>query len=218
MVGLKAGIAHIRDQISWGLNRTAQHLGDLTDAYRPTGGSEPLAAENRYLRLRAAFSPTSGDFSRPQSYGSASYYGYFDSAYTRPGDYLVQAARTFFVAEQDDLLPVLCIRANRCITISRATVPTSGGPSLYGGGTADNYPLISNWPVSMLGSGAGGQPSAGLPGDQSVSVWTVLLPAPSGVVFRPSDRLSDDLGREALITGAELSHLGWRLVAKQVTT
>ena len=57
------------------------------------GVSEPMAPRNRFLRLRAAFTAPDGRFARPNGYGDALWYGIFDAAYTRPGDYLVQARR-----------------------------------------------------------------------------------------------------------------------------
>ena len=65
-------------------------MGTDTDAYRPSGVSEPLAPRNRFLRLRAAFTSRDGKFAHPVMYGDALWYGIFDAAYTQPGDYLVQ--------------------------------------------------------------------------------------------------------------------------------
>jgi hypothetical protein len=38
------------------------------------------------------------------------------------------------------------------------------------------------------------------------------------VILRPSDLLTDDLGRNAVVAAAELTDLGWRITAKQATT
>jgi hypothetical protein len=63
-----------------------------------------------------------------------------------------------------------------------------------------------------------GIPSADLPGDSSVSRWTVLLPAHPDIVLQFSDLLTDDLGRSAVVSSAELTDLGWRLSVKQAAT
>ena len=66
--------------------------------------------------------------------------------------------------------------------------------------------------------GGGGSPAAELPSDTSVPYWTVLLPAFPGVVLLPADLMTDDLGRNAVVSAAELTGLGWRLTVKQATT
>ena len=89
----------------------------------------------------------------------------------------------------------------------------------YGGITAANTtPLMTNWPASIMASSGGTRPSASLPSDNLVPYWTVLLPSCQGVVLRPADLMSDDLGRNAVVTAAELTTLGWRTTVKQVTT
>lgn len=101
----------------------------------------------------------------------------------------------------------------------RAAAPSSRGVNKYGGSTTtNNRPLLTNWPASVLGASGRGQPTADLPGDTSVPYWTVLLPAVPGVVLLPSDLMSDDLGRNAVVSGAELTELGWRVTVRQATT
>lgn len=208
---------HIRDRISWAYNITARAIGRSADAFRARGPHAPLSPGNRYLRLHAAFSTTGSNFSRSQVYGSALYTGYFDTAYTKVGDYLVQGHRTFFIAEQDDLLPTLCVRTNSIVSIRRPALPATIGMSGYGGGQNDDTSLMIGWPASALGLGGGGQSRAGLPGEPSVPGWSVLLPAPPSVSLMVSDIVSDDQGRQGIITAAELTHLGWRLSVKQAT-
>jgi hypothetical protein len=38
------------------------------------------------------------------------------------------------------------------------------------------------------------------------------------VVLRPADLMIDDLGRNAIVSAAELTELGWRVSVKQATT
>jgi hypothetical protein len=51
-----------------------------------------------------------------------------------------------------------------------------------------------------------------------VTYWTVLLPSHPGVVLRLADLMTDDLGRNSIVSGAELTDLGWRLSVKQAAT
>ncbi len=208
---------HIKDRISWAYNITARAVGRPADAFRAKGTHSPLSPANRYLRLHAAFSTTTGSFARSQVYGSGLYQGFFDTAYTRPGDYLVQGHRIFFVAEQDELLPTLCVRTNSVVSIRRPALPATIGMSGYNGGQNEDTSVMIAWPASALGVGGGGQSRAGLPGDVSVPGWSVLLPAQAGIALMVSDIISDDQGRQGVITAAELTHLGWRLTVKQAT-
>lgn len=210
----------LEDRVRWGLNVAARRVGVSTDAYRPVGPADPLALTNRFLRLHVAFMSVRGGFARANFYGNSLWYGIFDAAYTQPGDYLVQDEGTWFIASQHRLLPVLCVRADRVVSFNRPKTPSTTGASTYGGITAANVtPLMINWPASVVTASNGGRPLVNLPSDNStVPYWTVLLPVSPEVVLRPTDLMSDDLGRNAVVMAAELSELGWRLTVKQVTT
>lgn len=209
----------LQDRVSWASNICARTAGEWADAYRPSGISDPLAPGNRFLRLPALFTGAQGQFTRPQGYGDGLAHGIFDYAYTRPGDYLIQAGATWFIAAQEPLLPALCVRTTRVVSFARPAAPTTTGVNTYGGVTASTMTtLLANWPACVTGSSGGGQTAAQLPGDSSVPLWTVLLPALPGVVLLPADLMSDDLGRTAIVGAAELTSLGWRLTVKQATT
>jgi hypothetical protein len=211
--------AHLQDRIHWGLNAAARAIGIETDVFRPSGVSEPLDPRNRFLRLRAAFTAQDGRFAQPSGYGDTLWHGVFDAAYTKPGDYLVQQQVTWFVASQQRLLPVLCVQTNRIVTFWRPAAPANTGVNNYGGVAAEtNTPLLMDWPASLRGASGGGRPDSDLPSDSSIPYWTVLLPAFPGILLRPSDLMTDDLGRNAVVTAAELTDLGWRIAAKQAIT
>jgi hypothetical protein len=142
----------LQDRVHRGLNAAARAVGTDTDAYRPSGVSEPLAPKNRFLRLRAAFTSRDGKFAHPVMYGDALWYGIFDAAYTRPGDYLVQRNSVWFIAAQQRLLPVLCVLTNRVVSFWRPAAPSTTGVNTYGGVTTEtNERLLANWPASVLG-------------------------------------------------------------------
>ena len=211
--------AELQDRIYRGLNAAARAVGADTDAYRPSGSAEPLAQRNRYLRLRAAFTGQDGKFARPNGYGDALWHGLFDAAYTRVGDYLVQQDSIWFIAAQQRLLPVLCVQTNRIVSFSRPAAPSNTGVNTYGGVmTTTNEMLLESWPASVLGASGQGRPDTGLPSDSSIPYWTVLLPATTSVILHPSDLMTDDLGRNAVVAAAELTDLGWRIAVKQATT
>ena len=211
--------AQLQDRLHWGMNVAARSIGTQADAYRPSSTADPLGAQNRFLRLPAAFTGIDGRFARAPAYGTALWYGVFDAAYTRAGDYLVREDGTWFVAAQQPLLPVLCVRTNRVVTFSRPAAQHAAGVNTYGGVTAENLePVLERWPASVITVSRASPPDAGLPSDASVSNWTVLLPAYSGVTLRVADLMTDDIGRNAVVSAAELSDLGWRLTVKQATT
>ncbi len=211
--------ADLQDRIYWGLNTAARAVGADTDAYRPAGISDPLVARNRFLRLRAAFSARDGRFSHQNEFGEALWYGIFDGAYTRPGDYLVQDDAVWFIASQQRLLPILCVRTNRTVSFWRPAAPSSTGVNTYGGVVAStNTLLLINWPASVIGVGGRGHSTADLPSDSTIPYWTVLLPQVPNVTLLLSDLMTDDLGRTAVVAATELSELGWRITVKQATT
>jgi hypothetical protein len=209
-------IAHLQDRLYWGLNRAANVLGSVTDAYRPRGVMDPLAKTNRFLKLRAAFSRADGNFERPVGYNTATWRGYFDASYTRVGDYLIQNDDVWFIIEQQPLLPVLCAQANRIISITRQAIATTG--SAIGATSASvAVDVISRWPASTLGIGTAGRSPTALPGETTIGNWTILVPSVHGAIIQPTDIVTDDLGMNGIVITAELSRLGWRLNVHQVT-
>jgi hypothetical protein len=211
--------ARLQDRIHWGQNIAARATGIDTDAYRPSGNNDPLAPANRFLRMRATFALEDGQFNRANAYGAALWQGIFDAAYTRVGDYLVQGKAVWFIAAQQHLLPTLCVRTNRVVDFLRPAPPSQSGVNNYGGViTATNVPLLTSWPASVLGASGRGRPDTDLPTDSSIPYWTILMPDVGKVTLRPSDLITDDLGRNAVVAAAELTDLGWRITARQATT
>lgn len=203
----------LQDVISRGLGTAARHIGATCHAFRPSSAIEPLAPENRYLRLTAAFTQDNLSFRSPVGYGHATWSGIFDSAYTRPGDYLTGPAGIFFISAQQALLPTICVLATRTVSITRAIAPDVVGINPYGGLVSSTAtPVITAWPASILfaGSGAPGD----LPGDASVPTWTILLPS-TPAPLKSADLVADDRGFSYVISSAELTSLGWRILAKQ---
>ena len=208
-------IHRLQDRIDKGLGAAARHIGHQVDAYRPTTANNPIAPENRYLRLHAAFNDEDLSFRRPIVYGRATWSGIFDRAYTKPGDYLCGPDGAFFIAAQQSLVPALCILTNRTIAIARPAAPALAGVNAYGGLLATTAtPVLTGWPASILFAGAGSPGE--LPGDASTPTWTILLPATPAALLA-ADIITDDIGKSYVIGSAELTSLGWRILAKQAT-
>lgn len=207
--------ASIADAINYGNGVTARQLGAMCHLHRPRDATPPVCAATLLMQLPAHFEPLRQHGS---SYGHPLYTGLFDAGYTRPGDYLRGAGVTWFIASQAPLLPVLCVRASRLVSLVRTAQPGSVGLSGYGGLVrATALPVLTGWPASLL-TGGSGLDRAGLPGDAGSSGWSVLLPATGRAVIRGGDLLTDDLGRAGVVAAAELSELGWRLDVRQAAT
>ena len=208
-----------QDRFYFGLGACARHIGETGDAFRPDGPVGPLDHKNRFLRLPVAFVSATESARHTNVHGEMLWHAMFDASYTRPGDYLVVGDGTYFIASQAPLLPVLCVRTNRTVSISQASMHTSVALNGYGGYTPiAKRVLMANWPASVLGESHSGNSAAGLPTDQAVPFWRILLPLSEGVTLSPGDIVTDDLGRTAIIVGSELTNLGWRISAKMATT
>jgi hypothetical protein len=206
----------LQDKIYLALGKSACFTGATADAYRPTGPEGPLNKQNRYLRLPAVFTPADG---KSDGYGQPLWHGVFDGSYTRPGDYLVCSSRIFFIASQEPLAPILCVRTNRTISIVRPNQQTMVATNPYGGYQGgDASQLLLEYPASVLGENRSSASNVDLPSDLTVPYWSVLLPAPSGLLLSPGDLITDDLNRSAVIASSELTSLGWRINAKMATT
>jgi hypothetical protein len=209
----------LQDRLYLGLGLAAHHVGQSADAFRPVGPFDPLDKQNRFLRLPATFVSATGNGGRANVYGEVLWHGIFDASYTRVGDYLVLNTGRFFVASQDPLLPVLCVKANRVISIVRPNMQTSIASNAYGGYTSGGSAiLMDGWPASVLGENRSSGSMTDLPTDQAIPYWNILLPAIARVILSPGDLVTDDLVRTAVITGSELTDLGWRVSAKMATT
>ena len=209
----------LQDRLYLGSGLAARHVGQTTEAFRPNGPSKPLDTQNRFLRLPATFLSLSSNDRRTNVYGEALWHGVFDASYTRPSDYLVQTSGIFFVASQAPLLPVLCVKTNRNISIVRPNMATNSSSSAYGGYTSGSSTiLMEGWPASVLGENRSSASTTHLPTDQAVPYWNILLPRLANVNLAPGDLITDDLNRTAVVTGSELTDLGWRINAKLATT
>ncbi len=205
----------LQDRLYFGLGVSARHIGRPADAFRPSGPLQPLATQNRFIRMPATFTSSYGRYNRTNDFGNALWYGIFDASYTKPGDYLVTADATYFIASQAPLLPVLCVRANRTVSVSQPVAQANIARNAYGGYTSGGSTiLMADWPASILGEGRSSHSPANLPTDQGVPYWSVLLPAVTGMILSPGNIITDDLNRTAIISGAELTTLGWRIAAK----
>jgi hypothetical protein len=201
----------LQDRISRGMGTAARRLGSPYVVYRPQGPACPLQPANRIIQLCATFSSGSQLFRSASGYGGLLWTGVFDGAYTSSGDYLSDCRATYFIAAQRQLLPIQCVRTNGTITISR-TAPAAF--SAYSGFVLESAaPIISGWPACLRILHA---TTRGASPESRFGVWTILLPT-LPMCPQVEDIINDDAGRSFSIAAAELSDLGWRLVARQIS-
>ncbi|MRT27009.1 hypothetical protein GJV14_23890 [Enterobacteriaceae bacterium RIT697] len=204
-------------RVSMGNRKAAKRLGSIARHYRAVNPFSPLKTEP--LQVLAASFTTDYGYMRAARFGQAARIGIFDAAGFEAGDILVSTEGTFYVAAMPLLQPILCVKAERLVSIRR-TIQSGSDTGLqdYGGTTAANEALImSGWPASILLSRGGEHSPLKLPGETRSAWHNIMMPAFRGVFVHAGDFITDDAGHRFVISGSELTDMGWRLTALQVT-
>lgn len=214
--------ATIQSRVYAGYASAAGRLGGSFDIYRPTGALNPLADANLIGEALAVFTVAEigYDFERAASYKDVLFDAIVDGRQTQVGDYLVSEGQgTFFVAAQQPLLPILCVRCNHTLTISAPGPSASyGAQSGYGGTDPGNEtPVIGGWPASVIFDARGRAVEVGLPTDLPSAYFVILVPAAFQDI-RSSQFVTDEHGRRYTIGASEQTALGWRVFAQQAVT
>jgi hypothetical protein len=218
-------VAQLQQKIATGYAKSAQVLGLPNIVYRATSSLTPIAAGNALATLPASFNAEDMGYQKPQRFGNALWYCLIDGTQTHVGDYLVGAAGTFFIAAMQPLLPILAVKCNRAVRIARMPVQNGAGYVGYSGvvlgqevdvlGTSGPLgSFVSGWPAAILIGGKSDKDS-GLPSDVKQAGYEILLPASVPLTIVASDILQDDLGRNFAIAAAELTDMGWRILATE---
>lgn len=198
----------VADAVARGQGIAARIMGGWCVLYRPDLALQPLRPTRALMRLPVRFVAAGR---RAGSLPHPVHEALLDSAYVRMGDVLVdaEAAVTWIVASCETFLPVLCVRAQRTVSVTR------GGEVGGYGGAGPSVTLLTGWPASMVGAG-GGIDQAGIAGDVAPGSWSVLLPLlPNDGLPRAGDVLRDDLGRRGVVTVADPTANGWHLMVRQ---
>lgn len=208
----------LQDRLYRSLGTAARHTGRWGDAFRPRSPHSPLAPESRFLKLPVTLDPLMGS-GGGDAFEHIFWRGTFDGCYTKPGDYIVLNGQIYFIASQEPLQPIICIRTNRIVSIARSTQVPVNAAGAYGGfSPANASAYLSEYPASVLIESKMSAASADLPTDQAIPYWTVYLPSHPDITIMSGDFISDDMGRSALVSYADQSIMGWRLIAKMAST
>ena len=217
--------ATIQARIYAGRGKAALRVGLDCAQYRPLTAAAPLG--NQLGTIKAAFNSGDRNYLTPNLYGEAVWFVDLDGRVTRPGDYLVRAmdGSTWFIAAQQQVLPIVCVDCNRSVRISRQqATPGAVGLQAYGSASPCDPTSMTSilgaagalWPASILLGGRSQKSGADLPTSAKQAGWRILLPPSVPVVLQAGDIAVDDLGRRYLIDAAELTDLGWRCNANEV--
>lgn len=213
--------AAINAKILQGRGKAALRIGYLCAVFRPAAVESALS--NQITVINAAFNAADSVYGKPALYGKPVWFGDFDGRITQAGDYLVRQTdgNTWFIAAQQPLLPLVCVECPRTLFITRQPCGGSSVGVTNYSGQAKPTPVLGNvdtpWPASIL-TGGRVQASTGLPGGVREAAWSILLPPSVSCTIKSGDIATDDLARRFAIESAELSDLGWRLMATEVHT
>jgi hypothetical protein len=208
------------NELIWrGRGKAARHIGLPCQVFRPQNSTAPLT--NQVTALDIALNAADQKYLKPNLYGKPVWFADMDARHTQPGDYLVRDDdKIWYIAAQQQLLPVVAIECNRRIRIVRDPPQTAVGELPYSGiidpvnvlGTEDSL-----WPCSIL-QGGKPLPAAGLPSDVKDAGWKILLPISVPLRIQSADLIEDDTGRGFAVGSAELTDLGWRLEVNETHT
>lgn len=212
--------ATIQQRIYAGRGKAALRIGLDCRQYRPLTAAAPLG--NLVATIKAAFNAGDSTYRAPNLPGDPIWYGDFDARTTRVGDYLVRVSdgSIWFIAGQQQLLPIICVDCNRSVRVTRQIAVTAVGAVGYGGMMSSTEVDVlgapgSLWPAAILFGGRK-EAAANLPAGTKNAGWKFMLPPSVPVTLMAGDILTDDLGRRYVIDGAELSDTGWRLMGNEV--
>lgn len=211
-------VSQLTTRVNKGNNKAARRLGTIARHYRATTPFGPLKSDP-LQQLSASFTTDYG-YMRSARYGLATRIGIFDASGFEVGDVLVSPeAGTFYVAAMPLLQPILCVKAERLITLRRtAAGSNNAGLQDYGGTTAAREKaILSDWPASLLLNRSGEHSPLKLPGETRSAWYGILMPAFKNLQIHTGDFVMDDTGQRYVITGTELTDMGWRLTALRVT-
>jgi hypothetical protein len=203
-----------------GFGIAASKIGLPYDQYRPTAAITPIPLDpsNKIATIDAHFR-VDDKVTKFQAHGKPLWRGWFDGRVTQVFDYLVGPEGTFFIGAQQALLPIMAVWCNATVNIAMATAPAGVGAQPYQGTTQTNTtPLMTGWPASVLSHSKRSIGDVNLPGDVPNPWWQILMPSFGGIEIETAYIITDDQGRRFVISSAELSPLGWRIVAQQMLT
>jgi len=224
--------AKLHERIYYGRSKVAFSIGLDYNLFRPMLPAQPfgnpVVTTNQMgvfvQTIKASLNAGDKNYKNPNLPGDAIWYADLDGRITRPGDYLVRVSSgdAFFIANQQELLPIVVVECNRQLKITREVPVAAVGAVGYSGmqPAQETDVLGANgalWPCSIL-LGGRSQVALNLPADVRQSGWRIMLPPSVPISIKAGDIATDDLGRRYAIEAAEQTDFGWRINAQEVHT
>jgi hypothetical protein len=204
-----------------GYGKVAEKVGLLYSAYRPTAAINPSPISNATLlgTLDAQFY-VDDKLLKPEEYGKVTWKGWFDASDSQQGDYLIGPQGTFYIVSLQALIPPLMVWCTQVVNFYRPPPQSNLGSNTYGGTTlANQVEYMAGWPAAIVETNRRREGDISLPGDMLHPWWHVYLPASINTVqIESADIMTDNLGRRFIVSSAEKTPLGWRLLAQQALT
>jgi hypothetical protein len=203
--------ARVQDRIYYGYGKAAQRLGTDFTIYRSATAINPISSGNIAGTLKCSFN-VSWSYMKANKYANAIWQLVADGRLTQVYDYLTDGTKTFYVAAQQLILPILAIECNQILTVKRPTGPQGvgyQGYSVYDDATADV--IYQNCPGSMLEGARGASNPVNIPSDAKMPWFIILLPFLGNKQIQTGDFVTDSNGVAHMVSSAELTDLGWRL-------
>ena len=187
-----------------GYEKVARRVGTDYEVYRVTDPMNPLG--NLVTTLKATFNAQDWGFARPNLPGKPFWYGVLDGTLTLPGDILVGATATYYIAAMQPLLPILCIEASASLSLNRQSFTSTN---------AATEALTGAIPASVvMMSVGGGRHDFEVSTTMGQGNYKIHLPN-IGVAIQTNDVLSDAQGFEYIVKAVEYSDYGYRLMAER---
>jgi len=219
----------IQARINHGLGIAANVLGAAFNQFRPSSQFYPMSGRP-YAVLQAAFD---GDpkfsFRTPLVYGKAVVFGIFDATSVLAGDLLFSATGgTYFIGGLEPTHSRLCVRCNAMINVTRGAQPVAmGAQAPLNVQEGSETVIAQEWPASILREGRGERGDTSLPDDVKLGGFILLLPSTLPAAMRSGDVISivqwldasaDPMSVRIIVSMAEATNAGWRLLGMEAAT
>lgn len=214
-----ANAAYVQDKIYYGYAQAALRLGLTFDVYRSVTPIDPIVPVNVVANVFSSFN-VSWDYMKANRYGNAVFQAVVDGRVVQLYDYLIGNNQKWFIASWKTtqiILPILAIECPHEITIERAAQDITPDSDQYSGyNSVQPTVLARGLPASILFANKGAKNPQKLPTDNNLGFWTILIPNLDGTIYLNRDIIIDENNFRYVIDTAELTNLGWRIMAQQL--
>lgn len=212
--------ARIQAKVYDGYAKAAARVGRSYTQFRPALTASPLNPLVQIGTIKAAMTPLASgfNFNRPATDTTLAFNCLADGALLQIGDVLSDeaTAETFFVGAMEQLTPIVAIRCNAVVSVSkRAAGALAPGLNAYQGPTLGSEThAFAGLPAAILMVSAGrtthsGELPADAPGPLKYEIH--LFPTLDPTMVSLNDMVTDANGRRFMAAGFERTPISYRL-------